>query len=77
MVEMSSTTNGDAVMEILKLLKMLRKNIETTVDEETAQENDRIASWNKELATMTTQRNRAVSRKGVLETNIDNYHTII
>jgi hypothetical protein len=74
---MSSTTNGDAVMEILKLLKMLRKNIETTVDEEMAQENDRIASWKKELATMTTQRNRAVSRKGVLETNIDNYHTII
>ena len=26
---------------------------------------------------MQTQRNNAVNRKGVLETNIDNYHTII
>lgn len=26
---------------------------------------------------MTSQRNNAVSRKGVLETNIDNYHSII
>ena len=27
--------------------------------------------------TLTTQRHNAVNRKGVLETNIDNYHTII
>jgi len=26
---------------------------------------------------LTSQRNNAVSRKGVLETNIDNYHSII
>ena len=56
---------------------MLRSNIEKSVEEETAQENDRIAAWNSELATMQSQRNRAVNRKGVLETNIDNYHTII
>ena len=56
---------------------MLRSNIETAVDEEIAQENERIASWERELATLTSQRTRAVNRKGVLETNIDNYHTII
>jgi len=51
---MTSTTEADAVQEILKLLKMLRKNIEMTVNEETASENLRIEAWNRELSTMTT-----------------------
>jgi len=74
---MSSTTEGDSVREILDLLVMLRTNIEKNVAEETAQEEERISAWSSELSTMQSQRNRAVNRKGVLETNIDNYHTII
>ena len=77
LVEMTATTEGDAVGELLTLLRVIRETIEATVREETALEESRIATWNKELATMTTQRNNAVNRKGVLETNIDNYHTII
>merc|ERR1712083_734119 len=43
----------------------------------TALENSRIAAWAQELATLTGQRSNAVTRKGILETNIDNYHGII
>ena len=77
LIQMSVHTEGDAVGEILNLLKAIREDIEKTVREETALEENRTAVWNRELATMTVQRNNAVSRKGVLETNIDNYHGII
>ena len=52
LLEMSSTTEGDAIREILNLLIMLRTNIEKAVEEETALENERIASWARELSTM-------------------------
>ena len=42
-----------------------------------ALEEQRIAAWATLLDQLTYQRANALNRKGVLETNIVNYHTII
>ena len=73
----TSSSSSDAVQEILELLKQLRTNIEKDLEEATVQEENRKASWKSEKALLTTQKNNAQQRKGVLETNIDNYRVII
>ena len=78
LVEVSaSSTAPEAVNEILNLLKSLRDSIEKELEESTVQERERAAAWKNEEGLLTTQKNNAQQRKGVLETNIDNYRVII
>lgn len=78
LLEMSVTTaSGDAVGQILAVLRELRGKIEAQQAADQALEESRIAAWAALLNQLTTQRANALNRKGVLETNIVNYHTII